>query len=898
MFLGSISGEGLRKPMASGKYHFLSHRSQINERESGLLNPGSHPMQESVPSEARGPRGGSTPEGVQWPTLRPAVLCNDQSVLDMDLPEADEHSQVAAGAGMLPESQSYGNFNSNRNFNNSLTRNRFMVEANSASGPEHTSYQASPETPNRNYVNTDPSYYKGKSIDPRNWGAANLSNDETDRDIQMQIYESLRDPDIQKQWQLFLKWQQFMKWYDNEDQNDAQVPMVKEIDTPRNSCQPSVQIKESLNRQSVNHYAHNATSELRPESVADRIVNLTNSSGRRSASIAQAHPYADRPSDFIAQDSRLGKSMFGMHMDSQPRYVTELWPGSNAVGIEEQNPLYKTNIKPIPPSVYGGAMSVREFMQFVKQASQYEEDGNVPIHREVDIVSNFLKGNAYNFYERTCGDYPERWTFQKFFIHLYDYIFPLSFRTEQCYLCDTIGTIEEQEKVSLLWDGFNDYIATGLYTRNLHPERSSFAEVAEHAEVLELIEEVKQKYMEDSGEQSDCRDAYSSSSDTDYSDNRGQSGLNDPFYHDPSEPAKSHDNFSDCNSDQNETSGGCENFSDYECDRSGTSGEHTNDDFINQGQENNFADQQYAYNQGQTWRQRRNRLSAEEHSRYLAERRCFTCGNIGHISRFCVNDNSVNSDEHLPSTLFSSNNMEFELLDSDYMDEPVIELTVDAINWFEDVEATYYSDESDDWQPEESDELTDSKDKEEDLGFDPMTELQDIDVSDSETEYGYESDSNISDESSTTYLMDTQNLTFQESSYPSCSESLRRSLTDDNDSQSLSYPTYFDSKPFALTPKVVNCEPIEMDIHTVMSPENKKGSDVAASAETQTENEYTRHSNWPKDESIDLGQYEVGRNGKVGEVPSYGRCLPSSHWSNDKSVVGILPTSAISGSLV
>ena len=158
-----------RKPMASGKYHFLSHRFQLNEWESGLLNPGSRPMWESVPSKARGPRGGSTPEGVQWPISRPVVMSNDQCGLDMDLPEADKHGQVAAGARMLPESQSNGNFNSNRNFNNSLTRNRFMVEVNSACHPcEHTSYQASSEMPNRNYVNTDPSYDKGKAIDPRN----------------------------------------------------------------------------------------------------------------------------------------------------------------------------------------------------------------------------------------------------------------------------------------------------------------------------------------------------------------------------------------------------------------------------------------------------------------------------------------------------------------------------------------------------------------------------------------------------------------------------------------------------------------------------------------------------------------------------------------------------------
>ncbi|KIK58504.1 hypothetical protein GYMLUDRAFT_170743, partial [Collybiopsis luxurians FD-317 M1] len=37
-------------------------------------------------------------------------------------------------------------------------------------------------------------------------------------------------------------------------------------------------------------------------------------------------------------------------------------------------------------------------------------------------------------------------------------------------LYDTIGPIDEQEKVLLLWDGFAGYIAAGLYTRDLHPE--------------------------------------------------------------------------------------------------------------------------------------------------------------------------------------------------------------------------------------------------------------------------------------------------------------------------------------------------------------------------------------------------------------------------------------------
>ncbi|KAE9383240.1 hypothetical protein BT96DRAFT_775535, partial [Gymnopus androsaceus JB14] len=155
-------------------------------------------------------------------------------------------------------------------------------------------------------------------------------------------------------------------------------------------------------------------------------------------------------------------------------------------------------IKPIAPNEYNGSVNAEEFMRFVRQTTHYIEDGNVPVHREVDIMSRYLTGKAYKFYERTCGDNPDNWTLDRFFIKLYDHIFPLSFRTNQRHklrqcsqgkhkvldyvgyfedLCDTIGMIDPQEKVSLLWDGFNDYITSGLYNRNLHPERSTFEDV-------------------------------------------------------------------------------------------------------------------------------------------------------------------------------------------------------------------------------------------------------------------------------------------------------------------------------------------------------------------------------------------------------------------------------------
>ncbi|KIK50706.1 hypothetical protein GYMLUDRAFT_252742 [Collybiopsis luxurians FD-317 M1] len=111
--------------------------------------------------------------------------------------------------------------------------------------------------------------------------------------------------------------------------------------------------------------------------------------------------------------------------------------------------------------------------------------------------------------------------------------------------------------------------------------------------------------------------------------------------------------------------------------------------------------------------------------------------------------------------------MEFELHEvnslHDTVQELLVELTLGSIDWFEDVEATYFSDESDEWQNETGDELTDSEKEEEDPDLSSMPELQD--VSDSDSEYGYQSDSNNSNEGSTPHPEEDQHLTPQVSSY-------------------------------------------------------------------------------------------------------------------------------------
>ncbi|KIK54117.1 hypothetical protein GYMLUDRAFT_63419 [Collybiopsis luxurians FD-317 M1] len=160
-------------------------------------------MRESDPSEARDPRGGLTPEGVAWLPLRPASWTNDQSSTSgcTDLLEADEHGQVGSEVRKIPEHKSQGssNYNTNNNGNNSLIdlsdeQIAVIKQAEARLTPQQREQilrRVSIQVPARVAQNTErtPSG-KGKSIDPGNWGAANLNEDDINLDVQKQIYES------------------------------------------------------------------------------------------------------------------------------------------------------------------------------------------------------------------------------------------------------------------------------------------------------------------------------------------------------------------------------------------------------------------------------------------------------------------------------------------------------------------------------------------------------------------------------------------------------------------------------------------------------------------------------------------------------------------------------------
>ncbi|TFK66723.1 hypothetical protein BDN72DRAFT_737570, partial [Pluteus cervinus] len=150
------------------------------------------------------------------------------------------------------------------------------------------------------------------------------------------------------------------------------------------------------------------------------------------------------------------------------------------------------------PDKYDGTPNSQTFIRFMSSASMYLEYTNFPKKARVYILSQFLTGKAYNFYLREIAPSPKSWTLRKFFIGLFNYCFPATYRTEQrrkldncsqgkhsvrdyaAFIMDlylTVGVNDERERVVRFWNGLDNKIQSRLWGRGLNPEMSSWRRV-------------------------------------------------------------------------------------------------------------------------------------------------------------------------------------------------------------------------------------------------------------------------------------------------------------------------------------------------------------------------------------------------------------------------------------
>ncbi|RDB29688.1 Retrovirus-related Pol polyprotein from transposon opus [Hypsizygus marmoreus] len=168
-------------------------------------------------------------------------------------------------------------------------------------------------------------------------------------------------------------------------------------------------------------------------------------------------------------------------------------------------------LKPVPPREYDGSADGRAFHRFVTEGTDYVQMGRVSRKRRVFVLSYYLKGRAYDFYTQKVASTSAEWDLQQFFSHMFNYCFPVDFRMRQreklrrCFqneksvseftyeleeLYNMIGVISERDQVIKLWDSLIPVIQKGLWREGLNPEVSSWDDVCDAAQVIEIAENI------------------------------------------------------------------------------------------------------------------------------------------------------------------------------------------------------------------------------------------------------------------------------------------------------------------------------------------------------------------------------------------------------------------------
>ncbi|KAJ3978410.1 hypothetical protein F5890DRAFT_1560391, partial [Lentinula detonsa] len=351
-----------------------------------------------------------------------------------------------------------------------------------------------------------PSSSKGKGIDPRNWGNVSIDNEEMNPDLQAQILESLKNAQTKSEnekrrhSEMQDMLEQFQTWQRQETERfeakmDARLKALKtEMSTIRGKPERAELV------------------DLRDIPVPKSRINTEQQLERATPMNVNERRLPGRPSTLIAPSSHVGKLFSQMRTT---RHHSESDEESDSYVEQKDKEEEKTKgmkIKPLKPTeIFEGTANLRSFQRNMREIIAYLEDGRVPEYRQVEVASRFLKGKAYTFFERVCGENASEWTLKKFYEKLYDFAFPIDFRTEQRRklvslqqrnrrvrdhigifndLCNTAGTLDERHKVIFLWDSFDPLITKGLLRMGHTPEISSLEDITEDAEKVELIENV------------------------------------------------------------------------------------------------------------------------------------------------------------------------------------------------------------------------------------------------------------------------------------------------------------------------------------------------------------------------------------------------------------------------
>ena len=332
-----------------------------------------------------------------------------------------------------------------------------------------------------------PAEPKGKTIDPREWGMVNISQDSLDIAAQTAALDSIAN------------------------QRDDKAPRTR---TARN--------KEKIRSRNRSGRKEQLPAESRPVAqIAEDsyLGNALRNVGHNRARSPKGNDSPSSPSSGSSDgdgtdssDDENGPS----RSSSRHRHRRRHRHGRShrRRHRSSSSSRSRTTIKPIAPKNYDGKADARLYHRFVRESEAYLRDGKVERRRRIFLLSYYLTGKAYDFYTQKVSSNEENWTLRQFYDELFNYCFPVDYRTqlrrnlnkshqndksiaeythELHELFIMIGDVSERDRVLKFWNGVRPVIQKGLWRDNLNPETSSWDRVVAQAEIIEISENVAER---------------------------------------------------------------------------------------------------------------------------------------------------------------------------------------------------------------------------------------------------------------------------------------------------------------------------------------------------------------------------------------------------------------------
>lgn len=349
-------------------------------------------------------------------------------------------------------------------------------------------------------------------------------------------------------------------------------------------------------------------------------------------------------------------------------------------------------IPPTAPNKWDGTPDLDKYIEFRDGSRRYLKQGQVAPEDQVEMIAPLLEGKAKRFYIRRVSRNPAEWTFVSFMDALFNEHFPKDFKirlreslssntqgsrsiwdysNDLQNKLDTVAINDPRERAFRLWQGLSGGIERQLWLLGLNPEISSWDEIVEAAEAAEhALGVTKNRFNNNQSSNS------SSNSNSNSNSNRSQSQNNNSGHSNRSSaPGSSNQNHRDRNPVQNNHNGN--RFS----NRNGYNGAGASS-----GNSNPNPARSQNYNGSRTTpnasapagsnqatagsssssaqsRPSRTRLTEEQKREYMAQGKCFECGQHNHIASRCPNTNVVRSSTNNRPPGMSSFNMEMGYVD-------------------------------------------------------------------------------------------------------------------------------------------------------------------------------------------------------------------------------------------